>query len=82
MRKQPVGPLNFRDFTLEAGDRVYSQWNAVNGKAMFVMYDLRESRGRFKSAAGELTPVLVRKNGKPRFAYKKDGGRWVWRRDS
>lgn len=74
MRKQPTGPRNDRDFSAEAGDRVY--WEEGNDT---VMFDLRESTGwRKRTALGELTPHLVKKNGKPRLAKMNDHGVWYW----
>jgi elongation factor P hydroxylase len=60
---------------LEVGDRVYV-W--VEYKKTATMYDLVESRGWGKAAAGELTPVCVKKDGKARIAVL-DNGVWYWR---
>lgn len=73
LRKQPVGSRNDRDFSLEAGDRVFERC----GEAA-VMYDLRESTGWHQRTAGELTPHIVKKNGSPRLAVMGDNGTWYW----
>ena len=75
IRKQPVGPLNPRNFSLEAGDRV---WQRDYSEGTVVMHDLRESTGRDKAAAGDLTPHVVKKNGKPRRAFRANDGKWYW----
>lgn len=75
MRKQPVGPLNAWNFSLEAGDRC---WQRDHSEDTVVMVDLRESTGRNKSAAGDLTTHTVKKNGKPRRAVLADDGIWYW----
>jgi hypothetical protein len=74
MRKQPVGSANPRNFRLMPGDRVWRQ-DYTTGE--FHMMDLRESRGRDKAAAGELTPVIVKKNGRARVACVWYG-LWFW----
>jgi len=56
------------------GDRVWRQ-DYTTGE--FHMMDLCESRGRDKAAAGELTPVTVRKNGRARVAIEHCG-QWFW----
>ncbi len=75
MRKQPIGPYSSFDFDLEPGDRTYLDM----GRDRIWIYDLRESTGRHKQAAGELTPHLVRKNGAPRLARRDKQGIWHWR---
>lgn len=77
LRKQPTGPLNPWDFGAEPSDRVYEP---RPDKDCAFIYDLRESRGRNKAAAGELTPQLVVKDGKPRQAVLDDDGLWYWLR--
>ena len=74
MRKQPSAGYNPWNFDLEAGDRVYDPQPELE---CCYIYDLVESRGRNKSAAGELTPVLVKKNGYPRRGVLGDGV-WYW----
>jgi len=69
MRKQPIKRMNSWDFDAEVGERVIG----IDGK----VYDLCESRGRNKSAAGELTPVLARPHKKGARATKIDEG-WYW----
>jgi len=76
LRKTPKGPYNPWNWDYEAGDRVYEPVPLEPG--LYYMYDLRESRGRNKRDAGELTPVAVKKNGKQRKAsYSEDG--WYWK---
>lgn len=75
MRKQPVAQLNQWDWDREPGDRVFRPMNKSEYAAI---YDLVESNGRHKSAAGELTPRLVKKRGKPRRAAMDDVGVWHW----
>lgn len=74
MRKQPMGVRNDWYPDYEPGDRVY-RWLEYEKSAL--MYDLVESRGRNKAAAGELTPILVKKDKGPRLAIVKDGI-WYW----
>jgi hypothetical protein len=74
MRKQPIGHANPRNFRLMPGDRV---WRQDHTTGEYHMLDLRESRGRDKAAAGELTPVVVKKNGRPRVACVWCG-LWFW----
>lgn len=75
MHKQPVGPDDPWAFSLEAGDRVYRYTDYAKKQA--IMFDLLESRGWGKRTAGELTPAVVKKNGKSRIATCKDGI-WYW----
>jgi len=78
MRKQPVAGYNPWNFDLEEGDRVYQAMPELGGAWI---YDLRESTGRNKSAVGELTPHLVKKNGRARVGVLGDDGVWYWRDD-
>lgn len=76
MRKQPVGRMSPWQFAAEPGDRVY-QWHPRFDYAY--IYDLRESRGKDKSASGVLAPVGVKKNGQLRRAMRLRTGRsWFW----
>ena len=75
IRKQPVGPFNAWNFSLEHGDRV---WRRDATENTIVMVDLRESSGRNKAAAGDLTPHVVKKSGKPRLAVQGEDGMWYW----
>lgn len=73
LRKQPVARMDPWNFSLEPGDRVF-EWR---GADQAFMYDLRESHGRNKRAAGELTPYRVTKDGIARRARRIDGI-WYW----
>jgi hypothetical protein len=75
IRKQPVGPLNPWNFSLQPGDRV---WKMDHTEGTVTMHDLRDSTGRDKAATGELTPHVVKKNGNPRLAAIGDDGFWYW----
>lgn len=75
IRKQPVASYNPWDWEREAGDRVYAY--DPSHQAAY-MIDLVESRGRNKRDAGELTPRIVKKNGKVRLAYRAGDGIWYW----
>lgn len=75
LKKQPVTSYNPWDWKREAGERVYHPQPSLEGA---YIYDLVESRGRNKRDTGELTPRLVRKNGKPRIAIQDDQGTWYW----
>ena len=75
MRKQPVGPLDAWNFSLQPGDRV---WQRDHSEDTVSMFDLRESTGRNKAAAGDLTPHQVKKNRRPRRAFLADDGKWYW----
>jgi hypothetical protein len=71
MRKQVDGPLDPWDHLAEPGDRV------VDGRGR--VYDLRESRGRDKRDAGDLTPVLAAPQRSGARAVEVDGI-WYWER--
>jgi hypothetical protein len=75
IRKQPVGPLNAWNYSLLPGDRC---WQRDHSEDYVLMVDLRESTGRDKAAAGDLTPHTVKRNGKPRRAVLADDGIWYW----
>lgn len=75
LRKQPRCRRNDWNMDLEPDDRVFDSRPVSEGAWM---YDLRESKGRNKRDSGELTPVLVKKNGKPRLAALCDDGNWYW----
>lgn len=75
MRKQPVASYNPWNWKAEVGERVYRYCGS--GVTIAFMFDLRESRGRNKAAAGELTPHSVKKNGQLRLAINIDDI-WYW----
>lgn len=75
IRKQPVCAYNPWNWNLEPGDRVYRVMPELEGAYMI---DLRESTGRNKRDAGELTPHTVTKNGAPRLAVLGDNLQWYW----
>lgn len=72
--KQPTKSLNSWDWDAKPRERVFRPM-PLGGA---YIYDLRESNGRNKAAMGELTPILVKKNGVPRIAIKADDGLWYW----
>ena len=74
LRKQPIARLNPWNFDLEPGDRVF-ELRPDLGSAY--IYDLIESTGRNKRAAGELVSRLVKKSGQPRLAELR-GDCWYW----
>lgn len=76
LRKQPVGPYDPWNFSLEDGDRVY-QW-IDHKKGTAIMLDLYESSGWHKKTAGELSSRVVKKNGKPRRAMRLRDDLWYW----
>ena len=73
MRKQPVAQYDPWDFSREPGDRVYEPQTGKDGAWMFV-----ESNGWGKRMSGELTPRIVKKNGRYRLAVLCDDGYWYW----
>lgn len=75
LRKQPTAVLAAWDHEAEQGDRRYIPKPELEG-AWIV--DLVLSRGRNKRDAGELTPKVVKKNGRPRIAQLHDAGLWYW----
>lgn len=75
LRKQPKGQINNWNFDAENGERYFEPRPELEGA---YIYDLTESRGMNKRDAGELTPRLVRKHGKPRVALLADDGLWYW----
>ena len=78
MRKQPVGGYDPRGWDLEEGGRVFQARTEFLETEVYYMYDLKESTGRNKSACGELTPHLVKKNGEPRIGIRIDTV-WYWK---
>lgn len=75
LRKQPTKIYNEWAFDFEAGDRCFKP--DPNNRNAFIV-DLRESTGRNKRDAGELTPVFVKKDGLIRKAILCDDGFWYW----
>jgi hypothetical protein len=75
LRKQPTAGLSAWDHEAEPGDRRYIPKPELEG-AWIV--DLVLSSGRNKRDVGELTPKVVKKNGRPRIAQLHDDGLWYW----
>jgi hypothetical protein len=78
MRKQPVCAYNPWNHDIEVGWRLYQWLDINNGVAM--IYDVRESSGRNKSACGILTAHLVKKDGRERVALQRrdEAGQLTW----
>jgi hypothetical protein len=75
LRKQPIALFNPWNFAAEPGDRMYLPVPESEGAHI---YDVYESRGRNKRAAGELSRRIVKRNGIPRLAFLDDTGVWRW----
>jgi hypothetical protein len=74
LRKVPSKCYNIWDDDLEPGMRVYKLFY----DDVYLIYELKESTGRNKRDSGSLTPILIKKNGKPRLAKYLSGIGWVW----
>jgi len=75
LKVQPVARLNAWDFDREAGDYVFEPLPDLDCARIYV---LQTSNGFDKAAIGELTPCLIKKNGKTRRAELDEFGVWRW----
>ncbi len=63
-----VLPFNPWNFDAEVGDIMVNHWREA--------YYLRQSRGRNKADAGELTPVQIKREGYHAVVFKEADGHW------
>jgi len=66
IRKQPISQLNSWDFSLEPGN--YCYFPSFDFPGFYNIWVIKESTGRNKRDAGELTKKCICKKGKPRLA--------------